>query len=136
MHELHGSLTGSSCRVCGAREPTADVLARLDAEPDPRCRACGGLLATDVVMFGERLPPDVLDASVRAAQSCSVFLAIGTTLTVQPAAALTAVAADAGARVVIVNADPTPYDPLADVIVRDPIDQAVPALVRELLGRR
>ncbi len=135
VHELHGSLTGSTCRSCGAAERTADVLARLDDEPDPRCRACGGLLATDVVMFGERLPPDVLDASVRAAQSCAVFVAIGTTLTVQPAAALTAVAADAGARVVIVNADPTPYDRLADVIVRDPIDQAVPALVRELLGR-
>jgi NAD-dependent deacetylase len=135
VHELHGSLTGSTCRSCGTGEQTVDVLARLDDEPDPRCRSCGGLVATDVVMFGERLPPDVLDASVRAAQSCSVFVAIGTTLTVQPAAALTAVAAEAGAQVVIVNADPTPYDRLAHVIVRDPIDRAVPALVHELLGR-
>ncbi len=110
------------------------MLARLDDDPDPRCRACGGTLATDVVMFGEALPPDALDAAIRAAQDCALFVAIGTTLTVQPAAALTAVAADAGASVVIVNAAPTPYDRLADAVVRDPIDDAVPALVAELVA--
>ena len=94
VHELHGSLPGSTCRDCGAREATADVLARLDDDPDPHCRACGGTLATDVVMFGEALPADALDAGIRAAQDCALFVAIGTTLTVQPAAALTAVAAD------------------------------------------
>lgn len=137
VHELHGSLPGSTCRDCGAREATADVLARLDRDPDPHCRACGGTLATDVVMFGEMLPADVLDACVRAAQDCALFVAIGTTLTVQPAAALTAVAAESGADVVIVNAAPTPYDRLADAVVRDPIEDAVPALVAELVtGRR
>lgn len=134
VHELHGSLPGSTCRDCGAREVTADVLARLDTEPDPRCRVCAGVLATDVVMFGEVLPSDVLGACVRAAEDCDLFVAIGTTLTVQPAAALTAVAADAGASVVIVNAAPTPYDRLADAVVREPIDDAVPALVAELVG--
>lgn len=131
--ELHGSLGGSRCLRCGAPEPTAGVLARLDVDPDPHCARCGGPLATDVVMFGEPLPSDVLDAAVEAAASCDVFLAVGSTLTVQPAASLTSVAAEAGARIVIVNAEPTPYDRLAETVDRRPIEVALPALVRDLL---
>ncbi|RYV50806.1 SIR2 family NAD-dependent protein deacylase [Pengzhenrongella frigida] len=132
--ELHGSLTGSRCLRCGAAEPTAGILARLDAEPDPHCTGCGGLLATDVVMFGEPLPSAVFDAAIEAAAGCDVFVVIGSTLTVQPVASLTTVAAEAGARVVIVNAEPTPYDHLADRVERRPIQEALPALVRELLA--
>jgi len=85
-------------------------------------------------MFGEPLPGDVLDAAVEAAATCEVFVAVGSTLTVQPVASLTQVAADAGARVVIVNAEPTPYDRLADQVDRRQIQQALPELVRELLA--
>ncbi|MDM8086401.1 Sir2 family NAD-dependent protein deacetylase [Cellulomonas cellasea] len=131
--ELHGSLTGSRCLRCSAPEPTAEVMARLDVDPDPHCARCGGPLATDVVMFGEPLPSDVLDAAVEAAASCDVFVAVGSTLTVQPAASLTSVAAEAGARIVIVNAEPTPYDRLAETVDRRPIEVALPALVRDLL---
>ncbi|MCR6492553.1 Sir2 family NAD-dependent protein deacetylase [Cellulomonas sp. P24] len=131
--ELHGSLTGTRCLDCDARQPTVDVLARLDTDPDPHCARCGGLLATDVVMFGEALPTGVLEAAVEAATSCEVFIAVGSTLKVQPAASLTAMAAEAGAHVVIVNADPTPYDRLADEVDRRPIDQALPELVERLL---
>jgi NAD-dependent deacetylase len=134
--ELHGSLTGSRCRSCGARERTVDILARLDEDPDPHCARCGGVLATDVVMFGEALPGGVLDAAVEAATSCDLFIAVGSTLTVQPVASLTAVAAEAGARVVIVNAEPTPFDRLADQVDRRPIQTALPALVGELLSPR
>lgn len=133
MLELHGSLTGSRCRSCGARERTVDILERLDVDPDPHCARCGGVLATDVVMFGEALPGDVLDSAVDAAASCDVFVAVGSTLTVQPVASLTAVAAEAGARVVIINAEPTPFDRLADQVDRRPIQTALPALVGELL---
>jgi len=132
--ELHGSLTGSRCLSCGAGERTVDILARLDTDPDPHCARCGGVLATDVVMFGEPLPSDVLDAAVGAAAACEVFVAVGSTLTVQPVASLTLVAAEAGARVVVVNAEPTPYDRLADQVDRRPIQQALPELVRELLA--
>ncbi|MFI2753710.1 SIR2 family NAD-dependent protein deacylase [Cellulomonas sp. P22] len=132
--ELHGSLTGTRCLGCGATEPTAGVLARLDTDPDPHCARCGGPLATDVVMFGEPLPADVLDAAVEAAATSDVFVAVGSTLGVQPAASLTAVAADAGARIVIVNAEPTPYDRLADAVLRRPIEDALPELVRDLLA--
>ena len=131
--ELHGNLPGSRCLRCGARVRTADVLARLDAEPDPRCARCGGILATDVVMFGEPLPERAFDAAVRASANCDVFVAIGSTLSVQPVASLTRIAVENGARVVIVNAEPTSYDRLADRVVREPIQQAVPALVAELI---
>lgn len=133
--ELHGSLTGTRCLSCDARERTTDVLARLDEDPDPHCPRCGGLLATDVVMFGEALPDGVLEAAVEAATSSDLFIAVGSTLTVRPAADLTALAADAGARVVIINAAPTPYDRLADEVDRRPIEQALPELVDRLLGR-
>jgi len=132
--ELHGSLTGSRCLSCGRTEPTAGILARLDADPDPHCASCGGLLATDVVMFGEALPGGVFDAAIDAAASCDVFVVVGSTLTVQPVASLTTVAAEAGARVVIVNAEPTPYDHLAERVERRPIQDALPDLVRELLA--
>lgn len=132
--ELHGSLTGSRCLGCGTTEPTAGILARLEADPDPHCARCGGLLATDVVMFGEPLPAAAFDAAIDAAGACDVFVVVGSTLTVQPVASLTTVAVEAGARVIIVNAEPTPYDRIADRVERQPIQEALPALVRELLA--
>lgn len=132
--ELHGSLTGSRCLRCGAAEPTAAILARLEVDPDPHCTRCGGLLATDVVMFEEPLPAAAFEAAIDAAGACDVFVVVGSTLTVQPVASLTAVAAEAGARVIIVNDEPTPYDHLADRVERRPIQEALPALVHELLA--
>ena len=132
--ELHGTLATTSCMRCGARLPTEQVLARLDDEPDPHCAVCGvGILKPDIVYFGERLPDEALERAVNAATDAEVFVAIGTTLTVQPVAGLAGLAVDRGARLVIVNAQPTPYDHLADRVVREPIDVAVPALVAELL---
>ncbi|QTE29284.1 SIR2 family NAD-dependent protein deacylase [Pengzhenrongella sicca] len=132
--ELHGSLPQSRCLDCGAAEPTAQILARLDTDPDPHCAICDGPLATDVVMFGEALPGAALDAAVSAARTCEVFLVVGSTLTVEPVASLTAMAANAGARVVIVNAEPTPYDELAERVDRRPIQDALPEIVGELVA--
>lgn len=133
--ELHGTLRTTSCLACGAREDTRAVLARLDAEPDPPCAVCGGVLKPDVVYFGERLPERALDRAIAAAQDGDVLVAVGSTLTVQPVASLVGLAAEVGAEVVIVNAEPTPYDRVADRVVRNPIEQALPALVSELLAR-
>ncbi|WNM24803.1 SIR2 family NAD-dependent protein deacylase [Demequina capsici] len=132
--ELHGALGTTSCMVCGAGPmATADVLARLDTEPDPRCAGCGGILKPDVVYFGEPLPPAALDRAVRAAEACDVMVAIGTTLTVFPVASLPGVALDSGASLVLVNAEPTAYDRYADEVVREPIETAVPSLVERWL---
>jgi len=127
--ELHGSMWGWMCWSCGARGPMAEVLARLrDGEDDPRCATCGGILKSTTISFGQPLDPAVLDAAVEAATSCDLLLAVGSSLQVQPAAGLVPLAARAGAAVVIVNAQPTPYDGLADAVVRDPISVALPAL--------
>lgn len=133
--ELHGSLATTSCTACGSGPvPTADVLARLDDEPDPRCARCGGILKPDVVYFGEQLPERALRRAVSAAESCDVFVAIGSTLTVYPVASLPGVALDAQASLIIVNAEPTAYDRYADEVIREPIETAVPALVERWIG--
>ena len=121
------------CWACGATSLTQEALTRLDAgDPDPACLVCGGILKTATVMFGQSLDPGVLDAAVEAARSCDVFLAIGSTLQVTPAAGLCDVAVRSGARLIIVNRDPTPYDQMADRVVREPISDALPGLVDQL----
>lgn len=131
--ELHGSARSVVCTRCHVRGPMADALARVEAgEEDPPCLECGGILKSATVMFGERLDPVVLGEAVAIAKACQVFLAVGSSLQVQPAAGLVGVAADHGARVVIVNADPTPYDEIADEVVREPIGTALPALLERL----
>ncbi|MGY1744822.1 SIR2 family NAD-dependent protein deacylase [Blastococcus sp. SYSU D00695] len=128
--ELHGTVHAVECLSCRDRTTTAEALARVDAgEPDPACLVCGGILKTATVSFGQALDAAVLDAAVAAAGDCDAFLAVGTSLGVHPAAGLVEVAAAAGARVGIVNAEPTPYDRLADLVVREPIGTALPRLL-------
>ncbi|MDN3258467.1 Sir2 family NAD-dependent protein deacetylase [Streptomyces sp. CSDS2] len=131
--ELHGSARGVVCTRCHARGPMEDALARVAAgEPDPPCLECGGILKPATVMFGERLDPVVLGEAAAIAKACQVFIAVGSSLQVQPAAGLAGVAADHGARLVVVNAEPTPYDERADEVIREPIGTALPALLARL----
>jgi NAD-dependent deacetylase len=90
---------------------------------------CGGILKSATISFGQLLDADVISAAAEAAADCDVFMAIGTSLGVHPAAGLTDIAAGSGARVVIVNAEPTPYDWTADLVVREPIGIALPLLL-------
>jgi NAD-dependent deacetylase len=106
------------------------ALDRVDAgEPDPACLRCGGILKSATVSFGQELDERVLAAAAEAAADCDVFLAVGTSLQVWPVAGLTEIAAASGARVLIVNAEPTPFDDLADLVVREPIGTALPRLL-------
>lgn len=131
--ELHGTARSVVCVGCHARTPMEDALARVEAgEEDPPCLECGGVLKSATVMFGERLDPVVLGEAVAITKACQVFIAVGTSLEVQPAAGLAQVAADHGARLIIVNAEPTPYDELADEVVREPIGTALPEVLREI----
>ncbi|HEV2371145.1 MAG TPA: Sir2 family NAD-dependent protein deacetylase [Streptosporangiaceae bacterium] len=133
--ELHGSARSVVCTRCHARGPMADALARVEAgEDDPPCLACGGILKSATVMFGERLDPDVLGEAVAITKACTVFIAVGSSLQVQPAAALVGLAADCGARLIIVNAEPTPYDDRAHEVIRQPIGTALPELLHRLTG--
>ncbi|WP_035800803.1 SIR2 family NAD-dependent protein deacylase [Kitasatospora mediocidica] len=131
--ELHGTAREVQCLRCHRRTTMAAALDRVAAgEPDPACLDCGGVLKPATVMFGEALDPVVLDQARTVAQACDLFLAIGSTLQVHPAAGLVETAVEGGARLIIVNAEPTPYDELADEILRDPISTALPALVHRL----
>ncbi|MDQ0790275.1 NAD-dependent deacetylase [Streptomyces sp. B3I8] len=131
--ELHGSAHGVECVKCGSRGAMEDALARIDAgEDDPPCLECGGILKPATVMFGEPLDPAVLAGAEAIAKACTLFFAVGSSLQVHPAAGLVQIAAEYGARLVVVNAEPTPYDDLADEVVREPIGTALPRLLREL----
>lgn len=131
--ELHGTARAVVCTACHERTPMEDALARVDAgEDDPGCLACGGILNAATVLFGERLDPVVLGQAAAIAKACQVFIAVGSSLQVHPAAGLAGVAADHGARLVVVNAEATPYDEIADEVVREPIGSALPALLSAL----
>jgi NAD-dependent deacetylase len=128
--ELHGTLLDAACLDCGLRTPMPDVLARVDAgEEDPLCLRCGGLQRSATVAFGQSLDPAVLGRAVREAQVGDVFLAVGTSLQVDPAAGLCGVALRHGARLVVVNGSPTPYDRYAHAVLRGDLTGVLPALV-------
>lgn len=124
--ELHGTIWDTICLSCGNLTPTLDTLDR--PEPDPRCELCGGILKTATISFGQSLDADVLDAAITSARTADLLVAIGTSLQVMPAAAL----ADMALHLAIVNAQPTPYDAQADLVVNDPISVVLPAVARIL----
>jgi NAD-dependent deacetylase len=128
--EIHGTVHEVVCVGCGDRTAMSAALARVArGEPDPACLVCGDVLKSATVYFGQMLDEAVVEACAAAAADCDVFLAIGTSLQVWPAAGLADIAVGTGARLVVVNAEPTPYDHLADLVVRERIGTALPRLV-------
>lgn len=128
--EVHGHTREVVCLACGERAPMARALERVRAgEEDPPCRTCGGILKAATISFGQSLVEDDLLRADVAARSCDLLLAVGTTLGVYPVANVVPVAKRSGARIVIVNGEPTEMDDLADAVVRGPISQVLPALV-------
>ncbi|MFC5665478.1 NAD-dependent deacetylase [Kitasatospora misakiensis] len=134
--ELHGTAREVQCVDCRATGPTTQVLERVAAgEPDPACRDCGGILRPRTVMFGEQLDPEVLRQADAISKACELFIAVGTSLQVFPVAALPYEAVSGGARLIVVNGEPTPLDEAAEEVVREPISTALPALVERLVAR-
>jgi NAD-dependent deacetylase len=128
--ELHGTAREVVCLDCGDRNPMPEVLPRIEAgEDDPHCLECGGILKSATISFGQSLEPDVIEAAVAATRGADLFVAIGTSLSVYPAAGLCDYAAAHGVRLVILNAEPTPYDEDASAVVRQPIGAVLPKLV-------
>jgi NAD-dependent deacetylase len=131
--EIHGTLFEVECLTCSLQTSMRDNLDRVAAgEPDPPCLVCGGIQKAATISFGQSLKSDVFRAAQRAARQCDLLLAVGTTLQVQPAAGLAELAVAAGARLVIVNSEPTPYDDIASALLRDPIGKTLPRLVAPL----
>ena len=130
--ELHGTIHLARCLGCGYETPMQDQLDRVRAgEADPPCQRCGGIQRSATVAFGQQLDLQVLRHAMAAARTADVFMAVGTSLMVQPAAHLCTMALEAGARLVIVNAEPTPFDRQAHAVLRDRIDDVLPRLVAE-----
>ena len=130
IFELHGTIHVARCLECGHSTPMQEQLDRVrGGEADPPCTECRGIQRSATVAFGQSLDPDVLEAALEASRRCDLFLAIGTSLTVQPAASLCGYAQRAGARLVIVNAEPTPLDDRADAVLRGSIGEILPTLV-------
>lgn len=148
--EIHGTMRQVVCLRCGHRTDAEPVLERVRAgEEDPACtalragvpdggrsegdgvdgEACGGILKSATISFGQQLVAEDLERAEAAALGCDLLLAVGSTLSVYPAAGLVPLATNAGAGVVIVNGEPTGYDDLADAVVRGSISEVLPALV-------
>ena len=128
--EIHGTMREVVCMSCGERAPMERALARVRAgEEDPACRSCGGILKSATISFGQSLVPEDLERAQAAAAGADVLLAIGTSLGVYPAAYLPAIAVRAGARLVIINAEPTPFDDEADAVFHEPIGSVLPDIV-------
>ncbi|MGI8493538.1 MAG: SIR2 family NAD-dependent protein deacylase, partial [Acidimicrobiales bacterium] len=133
--ELHGTMHHALCWECGGRWPMLAILERVSAgEEDPPCERCGGILKSATISFGQALDPTTLVRADEAARDCDVFLAVGSTLSVHPAAGYVPVAKGARAAVVIVNAEPTAYDDLADVVIRGSISTILPELISASSG--
>ena len=136
--ELHGTAHRVYCIVCGARYTRDEIAARLDAgEAIPACARCGGVLRAATVAFGEPLPREPWRRAVEAARASDLFLVIGSSLVVNPAAQLPLAAVAAGAYLVIVNQTPTPLDDRAHLLLRGsagPIMERVMAAVRPHVG--
>jgi NAD-dependent deacetylase len=131
--ELHGNLRTVECLECDASWPTPTVIERLDAgEEDPDCPECGGIIKVSVISFGQAMPAQEMERASALAVACDAILAVGSTLSVYPAAYVPLEAKQTGARYVIVNQGPTEQDNLADVIVDGAAGQMLPAIVDAL----
>lgn len=129
--EVHGTMRQVMCMKCDWRGPMQATLDRVRAgEEDPSCKSCGGILKSATISFGQALVPEVIDRAMQAAQEADLLLAIGTTLSVYPVASLVPLAKSAGAKVIILNAGPTPMDDMADAVLRGMIGEILPRLVR------
>ena len=127
VYEVHGNVHQAICISCNWKGPMITVLERVRAgEDDPPCKECGGILKSDTISFGQQLVPAVIEGAMRAAQEADLLLTVGTSLRVFPIANAVPVARDAGARIVIMNAEATQFDSIADARLNGLISEQLP----------
>lgn len=128
--EVHGTMRYSRCWSCADRRPMQETLQRVrDGEIDPACLLCSGILKSDTISFGQSLVPAVIERAMWASENCDVLLAVGSSLSVFPAANVVPRAKAAGARVIIINGEPTKMDQYADVLLIGKIGDVLPAVI-------
>jgi len=132
--EVHGHMRQATCIRCYKQVPANSLVARfLVTGQAPHCD-CGGVFKPDAILFGEQLPIRVLNAAIAEARRCDLLLVAGSSLGVVPAAELPSVAADHGARAIIVNLEPTEFDPRADLVIHGDVAEVLPRIAERLSG--
>ena len=133
--ELHGTNRYAACQHCGKEWPTSIIVERVEkGDEAPDCDACGGPIKTRTISFGQGMPEGEMQRAAEAAVQADLFLSIGSSLVVEPAASFPRLARKSGAHLVILNAEPTPLDGIADLVIREPIGKTMMALLRQLPG--
>jgi NAD-dependent deacetylase len=133
--EVHGTGREVVCLACGDRGPMGEAVARVEAgEEDPACLGCGGILKAATVSFGQNIPAEVWARAEALTAACDAFVAVGSSLVVQPAAGLPRLAHRLGVPLVIVNREPTPLDQLADAVLHGEAGTLLPALADAALA--
>lgn len=133
VHELHGNMLWLVCLDCGARYPVAEMRKK-HPSPDhfPVCEKCQGLMKPDVVFFGEMLPQDTLMSAQIESTKCDLFMVIGSSLVVYPAAYMPVYAKQSGAKIVIINMGDTGQDNIADIFINAPAGDTMERIVAKL----
>ena len=129
VFELHGNMKFVRCMGCGERFPSDDILKRLPEEEIPDCHFCSGILKPDAVFFGESLPQKALNDAAHHSRNCDLFIVIGSTLIVYPAAYMPMYAIESGAKLVIINLSPTPMDSKATALINSKAGEAMERIV-------
>ena len=133
--ELHGTNRRSACQHCGNEWPTSAIVERVEkGDEAPECDACGGPIKTSTISFGQGMPENEMRLAMEAALHADLFVSIGSSLVVEPAASFPRFAKQAGAPLVILNNQETPLDDLADLVIRERIGETMMALLRQLPG--
>ncbi|MFC4174284.1 NAD-dependent deacetylase [Microvirga sp. GCM10011540] len=128
--ELHGNGTYAKCLTCERPHELSWIRSQLEEHGNPPpCRACGGILKSATISFGQAMPREPMRRAQKLALTCDLFLVVGSSLVVHPAAAFPAVAKENGARLAILNRDPTPLDGIADLVVREDIGAVLSAFI-------
>ena len=126
--ELHGNTRVIKCLDCKKEFNWKEIYNRLLTELPPSC-SCGGRLKPNTVLFGEQLPKDAIEKATIASKNCDMFLVLGSSLVVYPAASFPELAKSCGAELVIINIDPTPLDDIADIVIRDSVSNILPNII-------
>ncbi len=132
VFELHGNVKFVRCMSCDRRFPVEDILKRLDKEQIPDCQFCRGILKPDAVFFGESLPQKALNNAIKHSRDCDLFIVIGSTLVVYPAAYMPMYAVESGARLVIINLSPTPMDSKAAALITAKAGEAMAKIIENV----
>jgi len=136
VFEIHGHLRTGTCMKCGKKHKMDEIMKKLkEGELPPKCNDCKKAIKPDIVLFGDRLPPEEYGKSLDVARRCDLMLVLGSSLVVTPASDLPAVALGSGAKLVIMNKMATGYDGEAEVVIQEPLGKTAEAILKELESR-